>query len=209
MFVKNASAMRSSLECLFSGRKSPAKGKSDAQIRQKKQDSEQQFSRLYHMHVQKLFNYGRHFCDDPEFVKRCLQEFFVRVREEHHLGIACSIRSYLFGSFRKLLIEKIHTRSFTIHVTNFPRTQFEFNPLSNEAVLADHGLSPFSDEQIIQVLTRRQAEVVFLKFNNRFSYHEVASIMDLNVSAVYSLVSGAVEICRRRMGNTRRKIANY
>lgn len=201
--------MRSSLECLFSGRKSAAKGRSDVQIRQKKQDSEQQFSRLYHIHVQALFNYGRHFCDDPEYVKRCLQEFFVRVREEHHLRIAGSIRSYLFGSFRKLLIEKIHTRSFTIHVTNFHWTQFEFNRLSSDAVLADRGPSPFNDEQIIQVLTGRQAEVVFLKFHNRFSYHEVASITDVNVSAVYSLVSGAVEICRRRMGNTRHKIANY
>jgi DNA-directed RNA polymerase specialized sigma24 family protein len=195
LFAKNASAMRSSLERLFSGRKSAAKIKSEVPVRQIKQGSEQEFSRLYHGHVQELFKYGMHVCDDPEFVQSCLRELFVRVWEQHHdLRAVASIKSYLFGSFRKLLNEKIHTRKFTVGVANFSRPQFEFKSLTKDDVFADYKVSPFNNEQVIQRLTGRQAEAVFLKFYNLFSYHEVASIMGLKVATIYSLVSGTVEI---------------
>jgi DNA-directed RNA polymerase specialized sigma24 family protein len=198
LFVKNASAMRSSFEGLFSRRKSAAKVKSGALIRQIKQDSEQEFSRLYHVHVQELFNYGMHVCDDPEFVKSCLRELFVHVCDHRDLCEVASIKAYLFGSFRKLLIGKIHTRRFTVRVTNFSRPQVEFKPLTNDDVFADHEVSPFNNEEIIHKLTGRQAEAVFLKFYNLFSYHEVASIMDLKVATIYSLVSGTVETLRQQ-----------
>ncbi len=194
--------MQSSLEFLFSRRKSAAEVNADALIRNIKQGSERAFSLLYNEHVQELFNYGMHVCDDPGFVKNCLRELFVSVWDQRHdLRVTSSVKSYLFRSFRKLLIEKILTRKFTVRVINFSRPQFKFKLLANDDVFADHVVSPFDSEQIIEGLTGRQAEAVFLKFYNTFSYDEVASIMDLNVPTIYGLVSGAIEILRQRMRN--------
>jgi DNA-directed RNA polymerase specialized sigma24 family protein len=148
--------------------------------------------------VQELFNYGMHVSDDPDFVRSCLQKLFVHVwQQPHDSDVVPSFKAHLFRSFRKLLIEKILTRKFTVRVTNFSQPQFEFKQLTND-VFWDYGVSPFNNEQIIQGLTGRQAEAVFLKFYNRFSYHEVATIMDINLAAVYNLVSGVVEILRHQ-----------
>jgi DNA-directed RNA polymerase specialized sigma24 family protein len=208
--------MLSSLEFIFSisRRKPAAKVNNEAQSRKIKQGSEHEFSRLYNVHVQELFNYGMHVYDDPEFVKNCLQELFMRVWDQHRdLGPAASVKLYLFGSFRKLLVEKIPARKFTVRVISYSRPQFEFKLLPSDDVFGDHVASNFDNEQKIQGITGRQAEALFLKIHTRFSYHEVASMMDLNVSTIYSLVSRAVEILRQRekrmsMWNDRRMCLN-
>lgn len=192
--------MRSSFEFLLSKGKSADEVNEDALIRNIKQDSERAFSWLYNEHVQELFSYGMHVCDDPEFVKNCLQELFVCVwNQRHDLSVAASIKSFLFSSFRKLLIEKILTRKFKVRVSKFCPPQFEFKLLANDDVFAGHVVSRFNNGQIIQGFTGNQAEAVFLKFYITFSYHEVASIMDLKVETTYGLVSGAIEILRQRM----------
>jgi RNA polymerase sigma factor (sigma-70 family) len=191
--------MRSSFEFLFSGRKRAAVN-DDALIRNIKQGSEEAFSWLYNEHVQELFNYGMHVCDDPEYVKNCLQELFVRVCDQRYdWSLAASVKSYLFRSFRKLLIEMISIRNkFSVHDIN---PQFGFKPSANYDVAADRLVSAIENEQIIQVFTGRQAEAVFLKFYNTLSYREVGFVMDLNEASIYNLVSGAVEILGQPMRN--------
>lgn len=206
LFAKNASIMLSSLEFILtiSKRKPAAKVSNEALSRKIRQGSEHEFSRLYNVHVQELFNYGMHTCDDPEFVKSCLQELFMRVWDQHHdLGMATSVKLYLFGSFRKLLIKKIPARKFTVRVSSGSRPKFKFKLLPSDDVFADHEASNFDNEQKIQGITGYQAEALFLKIHTRFSYQEVASVMDLDVSTIYSLVSGAVEILRQQARSIR------
>lgn len=195
--------MRSSLEFLFSKGKSAAEVNDDALIRNIKQGSEQAFSWLYNEYVQELFSYGMHVCDDPEFMKNCLQELFVRVwNQRHDLSVAASVKSYLFRAFRKLLIEMIFSRNkFSGRDINFFKPQFGFKPSANHDVVTDRVVSAIENEQIIQVFTGRQAEAAFLKFYNTLSYHEVGFVMDLNEATIYNLVSGAVEILRQPMRN--------
>jgi RNA polymerase sigma factor (sigma-70 family) len=195
--------MQSSFEFLFSERK-PEAVNDDALIRNIKQGSEQAFSCLYNEHVQELFSYGMHVYDDPEFVKNCLQELFVLVWDQRSdLSVAASVKSYLFRTFRKLLIEMIFARNnkFSVRDINFFKPQFGFKRSGNHDVVSDHVVSGIENEQIIQVFTGRQAEAVFLKFYNALSYHEVAFVMDLNEATIYNLVSGAVEILRQPMRN--------
>jgi DNA-directed RNA polymerase specialized sigma24 family protein len=194
--------MRSSLEFLFSTKKPAAKVSDDALIRKIKQGSEPAFSLLYDSHVQELFNYGMHVCDDPQAVRSCLKELFVGVWEQrHNLGVTTSITSCLFKSFRKLLIEKILNRKFEDRVINYAPTEFKFRLLANDNLFGDKA-SLLDNLQIVAELTGRQAEALFLKIDNRFSDHEVAFVMDLDVSTIYRLVSASVEILRKRMANT-------
>lgn len=195
--------MQSTLEFQFSRRRSTTDIGDAAQIRNIKQGCEQAFSCLYNRHVQELFNYGMHACNDSEVVKNCLQELFVGVWDQRDtLGVATSVDSYLFRSFRKLLNERILTREkFSVRVINFFQPQFEFKPVADRNVFTDRVVSAIENQQIIQGFTGLQAEAVFLKFYNTLSYHEVASVMDLNVATIYNLVSGAVEILRQRRRN--------
>ena len=195
--------MRSSFEFLSSKGKSAAAVNDEALIRNIKQGSEQAFSWLYNEHVQELFSYGMHVCDDPGFVKNCLQELFIRVWDQRHdLSVAASVKSYLFRIFRNLLIEKILALDkFSVRAINFFKPQFGFKPSTNHDVFTDRVVSATENEQRIQVLTGRQAEAVFLKFYNTLSYHEVGFVMDLHEATIYNLISSAVEILRQPMRN--------
>lgn len=189
--------MRSSLKFLFSMKKSVAQVDDDALIQKLKQGSKLAFSSLYDEYVQELFNYGMQVCDDAEFVKNCIKELFVHVwTQRHDLSEASSVKSYLFRSFRKLLLEKFLNRRFTVRVINFSRAEFRCRLLANNDVFSDQDLLVDS-EQLIQELAGRQAEALFLKINNRFSYHEVAFVMGLDVSTIYRLVSVSVEILHK------------
>jgi RNA polymerase sigma factor (sigma-70 family) len=51
----------------------------------------------------------------------------------------------------------------------------------------------------ISELSKRQREVIFLKFFNELSYKEVAVVMEMNIEAVYNLMSKAIDSLRVAM----------
>ena len=51
----------------------------------------------------------------------------------------------------------------------------------------------------IQSLTKGQREVIYLKFYNELTYHEIAEITELQVDSVYNLVSKTIEILRKKL----------
>src|SRR5688572_9746689 len=74
-------------------------------------DNELSFFRLYKRHVHPLFNYGMHACNDPELVKDCLQELFIRARDQREVrSVDGSVKANLFKIFRELLIQEVSVR---------------------------------------------------------------------------------------------------
>ena len=161
------------------------------------------FSILYKRYANRLFNYGMHSCKDRDLVKDCLQELFVRLWDKREtLGVAASVNYYLFKSFRRLLIGRmVANRKFIWPFQNEPSSVFEFIPSVEDSLIRDeqkaHQQRRIKDS--MHSLTKRQREAIFLKFFNELSYHEVASIMELNVDSVYNLVSKSIEILRARL----------
>jgi RNA polymerase sigma factor (sigma-70 family) len=51
----------------------------------------------------------------------------------------------------------------------------------------------------ISDLSKRQREVIFLKFYNELSYKEVAVVMEVSVEAVYNLMTKAIDSLRTAM----------
>ena len=51
--------------------------------------------------------------------------------------------------------------------------------------------------RVLEKLTKRQKEAIYLYFYNGLSYEEVASIMSLKVSSVYDLVYDALKMLKK------------
>ncbi len=161
------------------------------------------FSILYKKYVQRLFNYGMHTCYDRELVMDCLQELFGRLWDKRsQVADVELVHSYLYKSFRRLLLNKIEQ--------NRRRTLFFFKP----EVRGFELLTSFEDSIILEetsteqleslrkavgTLTKRQREVIFLKFYNELSYKEVAVVMEMGVDAVYNLMTKAIDSLRKAM----------
>jgi len=176
----------------------------EAIVQSRKQTGDELFSTLFDRHVQLLFNYGMHACKDQELVMSCLQELFVRVwHQRNALAISTSVKSYLFRTFRNLLIENIRTQgeSSSFFAISY-QTTADNQVLPGSAFTnfdCRNGRTPM--DQLAQQLIGPQREAVFLKFNYGLSYNEVASIMGISPKSVHIRVSSVVDALHQQVKN--------
>jgi DNA-directed RNA polymerase specialized sigma24 family protein len=137
-------------------------------------------SQVYAEQVHDLFDYGMNACDDQALVKNCIVELFLRIGSRPDLlQEGESVDTNVFKMFRRLLIQQIDS--------------------PGERSRPDIHKNLFSAEtQITQGLTSLQLEALFLKFQRKLSYREVAAIMDLTIEQLRGQISKAVEILLNR-----------
>jgi len=166
-----------------------------------KKGNELAFSILYKKYTQRLYNYGVHSSHDHNLVMDCLQELFVSIWDKRsNLSTVHSVSSYLFKSFRRLLMKKLTWRKrFLFSIESRNEKYFEIIP-PIEYVIEGNELQSEQSEKLrrgVVGLTKRQREAIFLKFYNDLSYSDIASIMDLQVDSVYNIISKAVDVLRQ------------
>lgn len=171
-----------------------------------KRDNELAFSVLYRKYTQRLYNYGMHFCHDHDLVMDCLQELFVAIWEKRRtLSSVHSVSSYLFKSFRRLMMKKISWRKRFMHTIEANQEKYFEIILPVEALIENGEIQEQQTEKLkrsLALLTKRQREAVFLKFYNDLSYSDIASIMDLQVDSVYNVISKAIDSLRHLIKST-------
>jgi len=142
----------------------------------KNYDANPPVSQLYTEQASDLFNYGMNACDDQTLVKNCIVELFLLVgRRPDLLQQGEWGHSNLFKMFRRLLIQQIDSLE--------------------ERSISDVHKNFFSVETAMtQGLTSLQREALFLKFQRRLTYREVANIMDLTIEQLRSQISRAVDV---------------
>jgi RNA polymerase sigma factor (sigma-70 family) len=168
-----------------------------------KKDNELAFSIIYKKYTQRLYNYGVHCCHDHDMVMDCLQELFVSIWDKRkHLTTVHSVGSYLFKSFRRLLMKKLSWRKRFLQSIDLKQERYFEMALPADALIEIVELQEEQSEKLrrsLVMLTKRQREAIFLKFYNDLSYSDIASIMDLQVDSVYNIISKAIESLRQKL----------
>jgi RNA polymerase sigma factor (sigma-70 family) len=161
------------------------------------------FSILYKKYVQRLFNYGMHSCYDRELVLDCLQELFGRLWDKRErLAQVELVHSYLYKSFRRILLNKLDQNRKRVLMFFKPDVRgFEVLSSIEDSIILEETSVQQSGQlrKAISELSKRQREVIFLKFFNELSYKEVAVVMEMNIEAVYNLMSKAIDSLRIAM----------
>ncbi|WP_425639911.1 RNA polymerase sigma factor [Algoriphagus yeomjeoni] len=157
------------------------------------------FSNLYQRFSNVLFNYGMHFCYNSELVKDCIQELFTNIwNRRETLTEIDSVKHYLFTSFRNLLIQHIN-RNRKLFTDSNENDEFLDFDLSVEDELLAQDFRKENEKKIFNGLTKiskRQREILILKFFNDLSYAEIASIMSITPAAAHNLMSKALQCMR-------------
>jgi RNA polymerase sigma factor (sigma-70 family) len=168
-----------------------------------KRDNELAFSIIYRKYTQRLYNYGMHCCHDHDVVTDCLQELFVSIWDKRkNLTVVHSVSSYLFKSFRRLLMRKLSWRKKFLQYIDVNQEKYFEIILPVEALIEIGEHQKEQSEKLRQglmSLTKRQREAIFLKFYNDLSYSDIASIMDLQVDSVYNVISKAIDSLRHQL----------
>lgn len=153
------------------------------------------YAKLYELYFHVLFKYSCKIAQNRSLILDTIQDLFIELwKNKQNLGTPASVKNYLFKSIRRKLYRQIdHGKDlYTQDISAFSDMEVAFS--------REHQLigEQARHEQLLELskalasLTRRQREVIFLKFYQNLSYDEISAIMAISIDAVYNLVSKAI-----------------
>ncbi|UII24173.1 RNA polymerase sigma factor [Fulvivirga ligni] len=152
------------------------------------------FSDIYKKYVKILYQYGMKLSQDKLLVEDNIHDLFVDLwNKKNHIEITSSLRFYLISSFRRRLFRVItNTRK------KIPESlhNFEFQCESREDVIINENENAALKKRVqnaLKKLTKRQREVIYLRFFQGLEYEEIASIMEISVDSIYVLTSKSIK----------------
>jgi RNA polymerase sigma factor (sigma-70 family) len=165
---------------------------------------ESALSGIYHNHIDALYNYGIKFNSNGDFVKDCIQElFFELINHRANLGSTNNIRFYLLKSLRR----KIARNGKVLHL-RFENNIDELNSNSVPSIeneLIDEEVNFEMQGKIkvlLQKLSKRQKEAIYLKFYQELSYEEISAIMSISYQSSRTIIFKAIKTMRMEVGNS-------
>ena len=161
------------------------------------------FLAIYHNHYQALFYYGFSLTADRELTKDCIQELLLDIwntRPTLNKEVE-NIQSYLFTWLRRkisrtqsrLVKEKLYERS---------REVDDNKEFSYEELLIAFQQTEEKKEQLtraLSTLTKKQLEIIRLKFFENLSYAAISEKTSLTTRTVYNIIYEAINRLRESM----------
>ena len=161
------------------------------------------FLLLYHTYYQALFCYGFSLSVDRELTKDCVQELFVEIwstRSSLNKDVR-NVRSYLFTWLRrKMSLELSRLAKELVFIDAAGGS--ESIQASYEELLIAFQQSAEKKEQLrlaLAKLTRKQLEIIKLKFFENLSYRAIAAKKSITPRTVYNTIYEFTRLLRESM----------
>lgn len=148
------------------------------------------FAQLSRQHYRALYNYALKFSRDSDFISDCIQELYLELWERRSfLSETNFVKSYLFKALRnKIIKESIRLKRFQepeeLAFVSDAEFSVEARIVENEQQL--HQARHLN--HVISMLSKRQQEVVYLRFYQNLENEEIARIMSLTRPSVANLL---------------------
>ncbi len=159
------------------------------------------FERLLNNYYPNLLNYGVRLVSNRDFAQDCLQDLFIDLwNRREHLNTPQSIPAYLATSYRRRLFQEKERSFWNKKVSNLEddyeiEVQFNIesylihNEIEHETLL--------KLKHYLTTLTKRQREVLYLRFFQELEYDQISEIMSINQHSAINLVYEALKFLRK------------
>lgn len=160
------------------------------------------YEQLFKFYYPFLFNYGLKHTADRCFLEDCIQELFLEIWEKAEEKNIKSFKAYIFQTFRNKLYryfdknKKIIITTFTSNIMHHQST-FE---LSKENFIIENETEREklnSLYQSISKLSKKQQEIIYLRFQLNLSYEEISSIMNISYQVSRNLLYQALKTLKK------------
>lgn len=163
------------------------------------QGDEKALAAIYSAYFSRLYNYGFKFTSDANLVEDCIQELFIKlIRNRRNLALPDLVKNYLFTAFRSFLFDRL--KKLTKSSLQELEESHDFNLEPNresEMIQGEEVSARVSKLKAgLEQLTPRQREAIFLKYEEGFSYPEIAQTLAMSQKAAYKLVGRALQVLR-------------
>ncbi|TDE18183.1 RNA polymerase sigma factor [Dyadobacter psychrotolerans] len=159
------------------------------------------FESLIRTYYQPLFEYGRKFTSDRDALKDHVHDLFTNLWERREaLGQTDCIRPYLLKSLRNRIYKEKQRSDVFEEADQHDSTQFGFEEDEETRIISNE----LSDEKKLQIkhilstLTRRQQEIIHLKFYQNLSNDQIAELLVISRPAVANLLYQTLKLFREK-----------
>ena len=165
-----------------------------------KEGDREAFAQLYNHHIEDLLAYGYRVTSDRQLIKDSIQDLFLHLwRSRTKLSNTDSIRFYLYRSLRNRIVRNSEINN---HIKINSADLFEniIGELSFEDdIIADEHLSEQHQrlKRAIQQLSKRQQEIIQLRYYHDFSLDEIAEMMSIHNQSVRNLLHRTITELRQ------------
>jgi len=158
------------------------------------------FVAIYHNHYRALFLYGFSLTADRELTKDCIQDLFLDIwhtRSSLNKEVV-NIQSYLFTWLRRKITKtqvKIAKETKSVHLGEAKDShQFCYEDLLIAFQQTEEQKQKLS--RALNSLTKKQLEIIRLKFYENLSYEAIAQKTSLTTRTVYNVIYEAIQRLR-------------
>ncbi len=159
------------------------------------------FARIYELYAPKLLSYGRKITTDSQRIEDSIQDLFVELwKGRANLSPTTSIKFYLFRALRNKLsrfridlsVPDTDTDGAIMpeNLLSFP---FEAEWIAHEEETAQTA----SLQQAIGCLSKRQQQVIHLRYYQHFDSHQIADLLGIHEQSVRNLLHTALHALRQ------------
>jgi RNA polymerase sigma factor (sigma-70 family) len=162
------------------------------------------YGRLIKIYYRELHSYGTRFTKDEELVKDCIQDLFLTIwKNRQTIGDTAFVKYYLIKSLRRLIARAMDKNKW-FSLSHEPEFDAGFGTaLSAENIMIrDEMLLEQSNKMrfILSKLSKRQQEVIYLRFYLDADIADIADIMSISRQSVYNLLHDALKKLKEGSG---------
>lgn len=156
------------------------------------------FDEMFTQHYPVLYRYGKRIIDDSILVEDAIQNVFVRLWEKRDTLEINSHSAYLLASLRREILGLINeNRKETDKVSYNPDVEIRFE---DDDFLEKREAKRLRKERISAILNNlssRQREIIYLHFYEGKPYKDIANILDVNYQSVVNNLHRAFSKIRK------------
>lgn len=152
-------------------------------------NDEQEWKSLFRQHASFLYAYGMKFAHNEDLVKDIVQELFIAIYEKRNsLNEPAYMRAYLCAGLRNRLINELKKET-DIYLDE---GDYSFTLYIDDQSVDEEEKQYRKIQNLLNKLTNRQREVVYLKYFKGMSNEEIACTLGINKQSVANILSEAI-----------------
>lgn len=146
-----------------------------------------------------LYHYGLKITRRTDVIEDSMQDMYLKIwKNRSNLGEITYLKSYLFKSLRRHIINNLEVSSKLVNFKDPPEELFDIE-FSHEDFLITEQLNTETRDKLVHALnslSKRQREAIFLRFVKGFEFETIAEIMAMNVQSVRNSIHRALTALR-------------
>ena len=155
---------------------------------------------LMAMYYDNLYNYAARFTKDDGLIKDCIQEVFISLWQRRQTaGAILSPKYYFLRAVKNKVLKAIHSNIRKATSAELQDGYDFFHQFSIEQVIIEKQVSEEKAEKlrnILSQLSKRQKEIVYLKYYQYLDHAQIAELMNISTQSVYNLLHEAIHKLR-------------